>query len=125
MKHTNDGMALVVVLIIGVVGLIVLTLGLSVASVIAQSNLEFSEGMRAQHVAESGAENALLRVLRDPNYNGETLTVDGGTATITVEWSEPRVITVTGEVGTATRTIEIQTVDVDGVTTITSWKEVP
>jgi hypothetical protein len=119
----KNGMALVVVLILGVIGIIIITLGLSVSTIITQSNLQFSEGERAQNVAESGVENALLRVLRDPNYEGEVLTIDGETATIVVSGSNPRIITVTGSVGRAERTIQVQTTDIDGITTLTSWTE--
>lgn len=79
----------------------------------------------ARDIAEGGAENALLRLLRNPtSYTGETLTINGGTATITVTTNgSTRSITSVGKLGNFTRTIQITTSYTNNVMTISSWKE--
>src|SRR3989344_5586743 len=57
--------------------------------------------------AESGAENALMRLLRNPNYSGETFTVDQATVTITVNGSS---IVSSATDGKFTRKIQVDTV---------------
>lgn len=125
MNSKQTGMALVLVMILGAIGFLVLTLGLTASSIALQSSLQTAQGGEALHVAESGAENALIRMIRDPNYTGETLTIGDGTATITVTGTNPQTLTVVGVVGTATRSIQISVTQVDGATTITSWTEIP
>lgn len=73
-------------------------------------------------VAESGAETAVIKLLRNPNYTGETLTVNGGTATINITGVNPKTITSKGVSGNFTRTVVV-TVDMsNNVLTVLSWK---
>ena len=121
--HAQQGMALVVVLILGAIGILIITLGISLSSLITQANLRYTRGIQALHLAESGAENALMRLIRNPNYSGETLTLTDGTATIVVSGTSPKVITVNGTSGSVTRTIVVEVADQNGVLTVQSWKE--
>lgn len=55
-----------------------------VSNNLTQTKME--QGISAYYAAEAGKENALLRLLRQPNYLGETLTIDQTTTVeITVE----------------------------------------
>src|SRR3989344_9457916 len=81
-------------------------------------------GTVAFQVAESGIENALLRLLRNPNYTGENdLAIGNGMVDISVTGSNPYTITSTGISGNFSRTIQI-VVNYNGNITITSWREV-
>lgn len=121
----NSGMALVTVIIFSAVGIIVIVAALALTSITSQSNLYFLQGQRALIIAEAGAENALIRLLRDPEYRHEVLTIGNGTARIDVSSdSSTKVVRVEGRVGLASRRIEIVTVDTNGITTVDSWKEV-
>src|SRR3990167_5083503 len=88
-------------------------------SVTAASN--FEQGTVAFYAAETGFENALLRLLRDPNYSGETLNVDQGSVTIQVDGGT---ITSTANVANSIRKIEVETLYNENVLTVTSWKEI-
>lgn len=95
--------------------------------IIVTNNLaasKFELGNLAFGVAESGAENALLKLLRDPNYTGETLAVGGGDAIITVGGGAQKVITIQGTVNDFVRTIEVRVSYTDNVLSVTSWKEI-
>lgn len=85
------------------------------------SNLQ--EGTIAYDIAESGVENAILRLLRNPNYTGETLPVGTGSTTVTVSGTNPKTITSIGTHGNFSRTLQVQVTDVSGFSTITSWIE--
>lgn len=81
-------------------------------------------GQIAFQIAESGIENGLLRLLRNPNYTGENnLNLGDGTADITVTGSNPYTITSTGTSGNFTRTIQVN-VNYNGSMTINSWREI-
>ena len=78
----------------------------------------------ASQVAESGMENALLLLLRNPNYVGETLTVGTGTATITVTGnSTTKTITSIGRINNYLQTVEVIVTYNNTIMTITSWEE--
>ncbi len=130
MKHHSsstsfdEGIALVSVLIFSVVAMIVATAAVSVSVTHLISQTEFLAGQQALHNAQSGAENALLRILRDPQYLGETLTLENGTATITITGTTDKTIEVTGESGNSARTIRVITSNATGATEVTSWQEV-
>ncbi len=82
--------------------------------------------MMARTAAESGVENALLRLIRNPSYTGETLTLDGGrTATVTVASSSSEVITSAGSAGSVTRRVQATIQYNQGILTVVSWKEIP
>ena len=50
------------------------------------------EGTTAYYAAESGAENAMLELLRNPNYTGETLQI--GTASVSAQITPGPPITI-------------------------------
>ena len=83
-------------------------------------------GERSLMVAESGAENAILRLLRDPSYSGEAspLSIGPGSATITVAGSSPITITSTGVVGNMVRKVQVEVSIVAGKVTVTNWQEI-
>jgi hypothetical protein len=124
-QRANSGMALVTVIIFSAIGSIVIIAALSLTSITSQSSLYFLQGQRALLVAEAGAENALMRLLRDPDFSQEVLTIADGTARIEVSReAETRVILVEGRVGFTTRKVEVRTIDTNGITTVKSWGEV-
>jgi len=124
----QSGQALVSLLFIAIIGITII----SAAAVLVYGNIQSAsvteQGTYAYYVAESGAEEGLLRLLRDPNYPGtpvgQSLAVGLGSVTIQVN-TLSGLITSTGVYNNTIRKIQIQTaVDVNGARTITSWKEV-
>ena len=103
-----------------------ITVTLTTATVIMSiinsvGNTKLQQGVSAYTVAESGIENALLPVLRDPNYTGETLPV-GPTGTATIQVSNGVIIS-TGKVGNFVKRIQV-TFTLDKKLTISSWKQI-
>ncbi len=79
------------------------------------------QGTNAYYVAESGIEEALLRLIRNPGYAGQVLTVGGGNAVIQVGNG---IITATGTYANTIKKTQVQTVNSNGVLKIVSWKEI-
>jgi len=123
----KSGQVLVMLLVFMTVAITVTvaSVALSIDSSRAVSKMEVS-GMAAS-VAESGIENALLRLLRNPGFTGETLPVGDGTVTITVTGTNPIIITSTGEAGGFVRRVRVTASyagDADMILNIDSWQEI-
>ena len=117
---------MITMLYIMVVGILVTT-GAAFALISnTQAATTYEAGTLAQTVAESGLENALLRLIRDPSYAGETFViVSGQSATVTVSTASGIVVTSSGSVGNAVRQVQAEIHYNDGILTIDSWKELP
>lgn len=125
-KHRQCGQALITVLFIAVIGIMVAT-GAVMTLVSAFESTSVQELDRLAFIAaESGVENSVLRLVRDPSYVGETLQVDAdSTATVTVTSGATYTITSIGVVGLVARKIVATAHFSDLALVLDSWKEVP
>lgn len=119
----SDGQAVITLLFFMIVAIIVTSGAIIVTLTNSLSGSTLQEGILAYYTAESGGENAIIRLLRNPNYSGENLAVDGGQAQITVSGTNPKIISSKGIVGNYVKTIEIQADISNNIVTILSWKE--
>jgi hypothetical protein len=136
-KHNQSGFALITMLVFMVIGITVISAAAMVVttSILAGSNSEL--GMKAYYVAESGAQDAMLRLLRNPNLvtiTPYTMTTDDGTATITITNSTSggtitdtitSIGTIVTTTGTTTKKIQVITNYTNGQYTTASWNEIP
>lgn len=122
---TNSGQALVVLLVFMVVAIIMTTMAVAIVIINSQAASEVEQGESAMRVSESGAENALLRLVRDPTVSGtEILTIDGGSATVNITGSDPIIISSRGQVGDFVRTASVSARFQNTVLIINAWQEV-
>lgn len=120
----EKGQTLVLLLIYVIVAMIITSTAVAIAVVNSRGTDKVYQGITAYDVAESGVETAMLKLLRDPNYSGETLTVNGGTATITISGTTIKTITSRGTLGNFTRTVQVTADASNNTLTVTSWKEI-
>lgn len=119
----SKGQAMILLLYVMVVGILVTT-GAAYALIInTQSATSEELGAYAYAAAESGAENAILRLIRNPLYTGETLQVNGGYADISVSTASGITITSMGTAGSYTRRIEVTMRYNEGILEIDAWRE--
>lgn len=131
-QHWGDckGQALITLLVFVVIGISVITMTAEVIMVNSIAGARQQQGELAFQIADSGAENALLRVLRTPPpaYTGETLSVGTGQSTITITGSgttaDPYVIVSKGQVGNYLRQVEIRTRYQNNLLEVLSKKEI-
>jgi len=127
MKHKSSSSGQTVVALL-IFMMLAITLTLTAAMVViinTQSDITYQQGEQALENAQSGVENALLRLERDSAYTGETLPLADGTATITVSGTDPVTIVSVGYAGHLVRTITV-TAGVSGsIITVTNWSETP
>ncbi len=122
---SQSGQALVSLLLISLIGFTVIAASAIMVYGNTQAASIVEQGGYAYYVAESGTEEGLLRLLRNPNYSGtaegQPLSVGSGSVVITVNNG---LITATGTYQGSVRKIQAQTVYNNGIRTIISWKEV-
>ena len=121
----QKGQALVTLLIFMIVGITVTSAAVVILMTNSLAASKTEQGTTAYYVAESGAENALLRLLRDPSYTGETLPIDGATAISSVSVSgNTYTITSNATSGNFKSSIQVKATFASNIFTIYSWKEV-
>lgn len=123
------GQTIIALLIFMMLAILITTTAVTITVINIQGNTQSNFGELARQAAETGAENALLQLERDPTYVGETMTINSATtATITVSGTTTRTITSVGAVagiGTFKRTV-IVTASYSGFAfTVTNWVETP
>ncbi len=123
--HAQIGNTLVPLLIFVTVGLIVTAMAIALIIVDATIISSYQQSNAALDVAESGVENAMMTLLRNPGYTGEVLTVGNGTTTVTVTGTNPLVITSIGRVQGFSQTLTVQATWSDGLLAIQSWNQSP
>lgn len=111
-RRSRPGQALVVLLVFISIATVIIGGAVALTIINSQSTSKFALGEEALAVAEAGADNAILKLLRFPIYDGsnlpqEILTVGSGTATIDVSGSPTVTISSTGQVGDIVRKIEV------------------
>lgn len=120
---SERGQALVILLFYMIIAITLTTTAVALAISNSLGTMREEEGNHALETAESGAENALLRLLRDLSYTGESLPVGNGTAIITVSGTNPITVTSVGTSGLYTRTVLVNATITAGSLNITSWSE--
>lgn len=120
----RSGQTLVVLLVFIAMGLAVVAASVSTVINSSVGTTQYERGQSAYLLAESGAEEGILRLLRDPSFSAGALTSVDGNATITVTGTGTKTILSTATVGTTVRTIQVVASFVNDVLTVTSWKEI-
>lgn len=121
----NAGQTLITLLFFMIVAMTIIATAIILLIVNNQGTTQFEQGMEAYSVAESGAENAVLRLLRDyDGYTGETLSANGGTATVTISGTTTKTITSKGQVGNFIKRIQVVVGYTNNILTISSWTEI-
>ncbi len=124
-REATKGQTLVSLMVFMVVAIIIITAAVAVTIINSKSTSKFYQGTVSYTLAEAGIENAIIRLLRDPDYTGETQILDGNTIEIQVSGGggAPYTITSSGTNGNFTRTIQATASYNDNVLTIASWQE--
>ena len=122
----KNGQALISVLFIAIIGMTIATGAItSLMSVFAKTGKEEVAAL-AYEAAEGGVENGIMRIVRDPNYTGETLTFDASTtAIVSVSTASGVVITSVGAVGSVERKIVVTGHFTNLIWSVDSWVEIP
>lgn len=124
MNMKQNGQALISLLVFMIIAITITSAAVIITITSTVNTSKVSQGTSAFYIAEAGVENALIRLLRDPSYTGETLVVDGGSTEISVSGTNPYTVVSAGSYGDFLRTVEVTVLfDNNNVMTITNWEE--
>jgi len=118
----EKGTALISLIMTSAISLVVLTGAVLVVVIQSRSSLAVRQNTQGQALADFGVENAAIRLLRDPNYAGESLNIDSNTVTISVAASK---INSSAKVGQIIKMVESGFQYNNNILTIFSWQSVP
>jgi len=119
----QKGQALITFLFFTIIAIAVISAAVVVVLLNSLGNAAHQDSQMARAISESGLDNALLRLIRDPNYGGESYLVDGNTIVITVTGNSPYTIVSKGIVGSYARTITATASYSAGMLKITTVQE--
>lgn len=123
-QHAN-GTALITLLFFTIISVTICSAAVVILMTNSLSGTKLQQGLIAYEIAKSGAENAKLQLLRNPDYLGETITVGEGTATIQVSSSSGTfTIISTGQTGNFKRKAQVTARYQNYVLTFSPIKEV-
>lgn len=125
LRSKNAGQTIIILLIFMMLAITLTVAATAVIIINTQGNVAYENGAQALQNAQTGAENALVKLERDSTYTGETMTLPNGAATITVSGTVPYTIVSVGTSGSDTRTITATATITSGALTLTSWSETP
>lgn len=125
MKNNQKGQALIMLLFFILIGVIITTVAMII---IASNSLAASStevGVETRQMADTGVENALLKILRG-NYAHQDIALPDGDVSvdITVTNGVPSRITSTATSGDYVKKVEVNVSYVNNVLTVGSWKEI-
>lgn len=124
MKHNQKGQTLVILLTYMIIAVIITSASVVLVINSSRGTDKVYQGTNSLDIAESGAETAMIKLLRDTSYSGETLSVGNGQAVITVTGTNPKTILSKGTLNNFTRTIQVIVSTSNNTLTATSWKEI-
>jgi hypothetical protein len=125
--HKNSsGQILTSVLVFMAFGLSIVALSATLTIISMQNTAKYSQSEQASIYAEAGAEEAVLRLIRDPSYSGGNFPVaTGATVVIQVATSgEIRTITSTATYNGFTKKVLAQVNLANSKVTLVSWKQI-
>lgn len=120
----QDGQTLVTLLVFSVMAISVAAAAVAIMINTSRATHITESRVRVMGAAESGVENAIIRLIRDPGYTGETLILDDNTIIIVVSGTDTKTIRSTANNGFFQQTIQATASYVDNRLTVTSWNTV-
>jgi len=124
--HSNkSGQILTSVIVFMAFGLSVIALSSVLTIINIQSTAKNSESTKTLSYAEAGAEEAILRLVRDPGYSGGTLLIDDVSVLVVVTGDAVnKTISSTAAYNGFTKKIEAAVSLADSKVSLLSWKQV-
>ena len=119
----QKGQALITFLFFTIIAMAVVSAAVVTVLLNSLGNAAVQDGQAARALAETGMDNALLRLIREPAYSSETYSVSGNTVQTTVTGSGPYTVVTKGTVGSYTHTVTATATYSAGMFTVLSWQE--
>lgn len=122
-KCRQKGQAMFVVIGLLSLGLVLMTTNIMVGIIEHDLTLALQQSDQGRALAEAGAEEAVLRLLRNPDYEGGSFVIDEKNVNINVEGDNPKVITSQINYLGAEKELRVKVDTTSGETDTVSWQE--
>lgn len=119
-RKNQKGQALISLMFFIIIALFLISAAVVMMIASAESTGKLEGEEVVTRVADSAAEEAILKLLRDPAFTGDDLTLPDGTAGVNVAGGT---ITVNAVAGKFTKKLVIGTSFANNVLSVVSWKE--
>ncbi len=120
----ESGQALIILLFYMVIAVTLVTTAVALTVSSSFNTMQEEEGNHALELAENGVENALLRLLRDTTYSGETMSIGDDSVMISVTGGSTKTIISTGTRGSYQKALRVTATFTNGVLNLISWQEI-
>lgn len=120
----EGGQALITLLVFTVMASVIIAGAIAMIIINSQATGTLVNSEEALKIAESGVDNAAMRLLRDSGYTGETLIVGNGTATIIVSGGATKTVISEGLSGDFRRKVQATIAVSNNTVTVTTWSEI-
>lgn len=126
-SHKDSGQALIGVLAVIAISIVLVSSLMTNSLISADSSLKLRQSSLALASADSYAQNALIKLIRDPNYTGETLTLDTGRVIIEITGDNPKSVLIksTNSASDILRQLNfVVNYASDGTISVVDWTEI-
>ena len=124
-RLNQSGQTLIALLVFMAVSITITLAATAIAIINIRSNNDLIDGNQALLAADSGVEEALLQLERNPGYSGGSISVGPASAIITVSGSGTLDIVSVGNLGNMQRTVTATATYSSDILTLSSWSETP
>lgn len=121
--NLERGQALVTLLFFSIVAITITSAAVMLTLSQTKTGSTIGLSHEVYYLAESGAENALLRLLRDSSYNGEQIILPNGSVSIQITGTNPKTIISQASASGIIRRVEVVADYTNTILTVLSWKE--
>jgi len=123
--YDSAGQTVIALLLFMMLAIMVTTAAATITVTNIQANNGYAKGEQSLMYAESGIDEAMVRLGHDENYAGGTIAFANGTATISVSGTSVKTIISHGTSDNYHRTVTATVTVANGVINLTSWSETP
>ena len=122
-KKNRQGQVLVMLVVFISIMTVITAMAVNLVINTSSSASKFKNSVVLLQAAESGAEIALIKLLRNPvSYNGETFTINDASVTVNITGSSTKTLISTAQWLTLTKSVQLVINEpVDSPMTVTSW----
>lgn len=126
LRKNDSGQILTSVLVFMAFGLSVIALSATLTVINIQNTAKLAQSEQASNYAEAGAEEALLRLIRDPTYSGGSLSLSADSVIgITVTGvGDSRTVTSSATYNGFTKKVQAVVSLANNKVTLVSWKQI-
>ena len=124
-KNNSGGFALVILMFLMVLAVTVITAAVSLMILGSASSTLLISGDSTKSIADSCIENAIIRLIRNPAYSGESLDINEGNCQITVTGLTDKTVSAQANYGNKKKRVEVNLNLNNNIISLISWKDVP